>query len=285
MFLKVDRRESSERSSSSGLTNEIVQNGVTLVGRRDGVFCIENSQFRRIFERMVDEAEIVEQTTQRPDVHLFVDRIIVVRVQHFRRAIHRRGHFRHFILDEIAFFHRPTFVRQIDFRRCRTEIAELNETGRCQQTIFHFQIAMDDRRILSVKMFHRQTDLIVDLNHFLHFQRLRPVNDAFVQSTASAVIRDQKIFRSTERRVLRRGRSDVRNDVGIPVQFLLNQEILPSPLDRRTQKNLREKRFLERWLFSRCHPRRTDAKRTFFSSFARRIRFTFNAYSLFVFRS
>lgn len=127
---EIDRRESSERSASVRLTDEIVQNGVTLVARRDGVFRVENPQFRRIFERMIDEAEIVEQTTQGPDVHLFVDRIVVVRVQHFRRAIHRRGHFGHFVLDEIALLHRPTFVRQIDFRRCRAEIAELDETGR-----------------------------------------------------------------------------------------------------------------------------------------------------------
>lgn len=105
---------------------------------------------------------------------------------------------------------------------------------------------MNDRRILPVKVFHRQTDLIVDLNHFLHFQRLRPVNDAFVQSTAGAIVRDQKVFRAAERRVLRRGRSDVRHDVAVPVQFLLNGEILFSPLDRRTEKDLRETRFLER---------------------------------------
>ena len=68
---------------------------VLCVALRDGVVAVDDAQLGRVFERVSVVAEQVEHTAQRPDVGLRVDPVVVPRIQHLGRPVHRRCVLRH----------------------------------------------------------------------------------------------------------------------------------------------------------------------------------------------
>ena len=108
------------------LTNEIVEVGEVAVVGRYLIFAVDDAELGRVLERMLVEAEHKQDTAERPHVHLCVDAIVAVQVEHLGRAIHRRRVLGHLVLDETPLVGRPRVVRREHLGRRAAEVAQLN---------------------------------------------------------------------------------------------------------------------------------------------------------------
>ena len=141
-------REGLDEGPNQGLEEEGVL--IVRVLGREEVLSAEDGERTALLEGVSQEADVVEETAQGPDVGSTVDRLVRIQVQHLGGPVGGRGVPRQLLLQESSLRGRPSGVWVVALRSGGAEVAEPNVLPRVQKEVLHLQVSVHDGYRLAV---------------------------------------------------------------------------------------------------------------------------------------